>query len=100
MHSNRRIRAAQERAARERAERVAAAKKALSEIEQRRELQAEKRRKRNERKKEPRASKARFRQWGLYRLTVRGREKVNTVLHWFALANNILAGHRLRVATA
>jgi transposase len=41
---------------------------------------------------------ARFRQWGLYRLTVRGREKVNAVLHWFALANNILAGHRLRAA--
>ena len=43
---------------------------------------------------------ARFRQWGLYRLTVRGRDKVNTVLHWFALANNILAGHRLRAAAA
>jgi transposase len=41
---------------------------------------------------------ARFRQWGLYRLTVRGREKVNTVLHWFALANNILAAYRLRAA--
>jgi transposase len=39
---------------------------------------------------------ARFRQWGLYRLTVRGREKVNVVLHWFALANNILMGHQLR----
>jgi transposase len=38
---------------------------------------------------------ARFRQWHLYQFTVRGREKVNTVLHWFALANNILAGHRL-----
>ena len=41
---------------------------------------------------------ARFRQWRLYQFTVRGREKVNTVLHWFALANNILAGHRLRTA--
>ena len=38
---------------------------------------------------------ARFRQWGLYQFTVRGVEKVNTVLHWFALANNILAGRRL-----
>jgi len=43
---------------------------------------------------------ARFRQWGLYQFTVRGRQKVNTVLHWFALANNILAGHRLRAAAA
>lgn len=41
---------------------------------------------------------ARFRQWRLYQFTVRGREKVNTLLHWFALANNILAGHRLRTA--
>ena len=38
---------------------------------------------------------ARFRQWGLYQFTVRGPEKVNTVLLWFALANNILTGHRL-----
>ena len=38
---------------------------------------------------------ARFRQWGLSQFTVRGREKVTTVLNWFALANNILAGHRL-----
>jgi len=42
---------------------------------------------------------ARFRQWGLYRFTVRGLEKVNTALAWFALANNILAGHRLLAAT-
>ena len=41
---------------------------------------------------------ARFRQWRLYQFTVRGRAKVNTVLHWFALANNVLAGHRLRTA--
>jgi transposase len=41
---------------------------------------------------------ARFRQWRLYQFTVRGREKVNTMLHWFALANNILAGNRLRIA--
>jgi transposase len=43
---------------------------------------------------------ARFRQWGLHRLTVRGRDKVNSVLHWFALANNILAGRRLMTAAA
>jgi transposase len=43
---------------------------------------------------------ARFRQWNLRQFTVRGREKVNSVLHWFALANNILAGHRLMTATA
>ena len=42
---------------------------------------------------------ARFRQWNLQQFTVRGREKVNAVLHWFALANNILAGCRL-AATA
>jgi transposase len=42
---------------------------------------------------------ARFRNWGLYQFTVRGVAKVNTVLHWFALANNILAGHRLLHAT-
>lgn len=43
---------------------------------------------------------ARWRQWRLYQFTVRGREKVNTVLHWFALANNILAGHRITAAAA
>jgi transposase len=43
---------------------------------------------------------ARFRQWRFYQFTVRGPEKVNTLLHWFALANNVLAGHRLRAATA
>jgi transposase len=233
--SNRRIRAAQERAARERAERVTAAQKALSELEQQREQQAKRRRKRNERKKEPRVSttdpqarvmkmadggfrpayncqvstvgqgqivvavrtettgsdrglmrpmldelrrrygrqpkrhlidggfnknddiewaatagvkvyspptyskhntdpyaprrddgpgmaawrkrmksphgkgvckrrgmgeciNARFRQWGLYQFTVRGCAKVNTVLHWFALANNILVGRRMTAA--
>jgi hypothetical protein len=41
---------------------------------------------------------ARFRQWRLYQFTVRGVEKVNTVLLWFALANNILSGHRLITA--
>lgn len=42
---------------------------------------------------------ARFRQWRLHQFTVRGREKVNTALRWFALANNILAAHRMTVAT-
>jgi transposase len=43
---------------------------------------------------------ARLRQWRLYQFTVRGRQKVTTVLHWFALANNILAGHRMMAAAA
>jgi transposase len=43
---------------------------------------------------------ARLRNWGLGRFTLRGREKVKTVLHWFALANNILAAHRLTAAPA
>ena len=43
---------------------------------------------------------ARFRQWGLNQFTVRGPEKVNTVLLWFALANNILSGHRLTTAAS
>lgn len=43
---------------------------------------------------------ARFRQWGLYQFTVRGRRKVTTVLRWLALANNILAANRLRSAAA
>jgi len=38
---------------------------------------------------------ARFRNWGLRQFLVRGREKVLCVLRWFALANNILVGHRL-----
>lgn len=38
---------------------------------------------------------ARFRNWGMYQFAVRGLEKVGTVLRWFALTNNILAGHRL-----
>jgi transposase len=41
---------------------------------------------------------ARFRNWGLRQFLVRGRDKVNTALHWFALANNILTGHRLLTA--
>jgi hypothetical protein len=43
---------------------------------------------------------ARFRQWGLHQFTIRGRQKVATILKWFALANNILTGHRLLRATA
>jgi transposase len=43
---------------------------------------------------------ARFRQWGLRQFTVRGIHKVKTALLWFALANNILAGHRLMAASA
>jgi hypothetical protein len=38
---------------------------------------------------------ARFRQWGLHQFTVHGREKVTTMLRWFALANNVFAAHRL-----
>jgi transposase len=41
---------------------------------------------------------ARFRQWGLRQFTVRGLQKARTALLWFALANNILAGHRLQTA--
>jgi transposase len=43
---------------------------------------------------------ARLRNWGLGQFTVRGRDKVLAVLRWFALANNILAGHRLTAAAA
>jgi transposase len=43
---------------------------------------------------------ARFRQWGLRQFTVRGVHKIKTALLWFALANNILAGHRLKAAAA
>jgi len=43
---------------------------------------------------------ARFRQWGLVQLTVRGRAKALIVLTWYALANNILQGERLRRAAA
>jgi transposase len=41
---------------------------------------------------------ARFRNWGLSQFKLRGRTKVLMVLRWFALANNILAGHRLLAA--
>jgi transposase len=43
---------------------------------------------------------ARFRQWHLRQFTVRGVRKVTAALLWFALANNILAGHRLQAASA
>ncbi len=43
---------------------------------------------------------ARFRQWGLVQLTVRGRAKALVVLTWYALVNNILQGERLRRAAA
>ena len=41
---------------------------------------------------------ARFRQWGLVQLTVRGRAKATIVLTWYAVANNIFQGERLRRA--
>ena len=41
---------------------------------------------------------ARWRNWDLRQLTVRGIEKVRAVLLWYALANNILRGHRLAAA--
>jgi transposase len=43
---------------------------------------------------------ARFRQWRLVQLTVRGRVKAAIVLTWYALANNVLQGERLRQAAA
>jgi len=43
---------------------------------------------------------ARFRQWGLVQLTLRGRAKAAIVLTWYALANNILQGERLRRTAA
>jgi transposase len=38
---------------------------------------------------------ARWRNWDLEQLTVRGAAKVKNVMLWYALANNILQGHRL-----
>ncbi|MBC9878470.1 IS1182 family transposase [Bradyrhizobium sp. INPA01-394B] len=38
---------------------------------------------------------ARWRNWNLRLLTVRGIEKVRAAVLWYALANNILQGHRL-----
>ncbi|HEX9684979.1 MAG TPA: IS1182 family transposase [Burkholderiales bacterium] len=44
---------------------------------------------------------ARARQWNLRQFTVRGRRKVGCIVRLFALANNILQGHRLmRLAAA
>jgi transposase/vacuolar-type H+-ATPase subunit H len=43
---------------------------------------------------------ARFRQWNLRQFTVRGLLKVQKVLSLFAIANNILQGHRLTLAAA
>ena len=40
------------------------------------------------------------RRCGLYQITVRGLAKAKTALRWFALAHNILAGHRLAAAAA
>lgn len=41
---------------------------------------------------------ARWRNWDLRQLTVRGIEKVRAVVLWYALSNNILQGSRLRRA--
>jgi len=41
---------------------------------------------------------ARWRNWDLHQVSVRGVEKVTAVVLWFALANNILQGHRLATA--
>jgi transposase len=43
---------------------------------------------------------ARLRNWGLRQFTVRGCEKVLTIMRWFALANNVLAGQRLQTHSA
>ena len=43
---------------------------------------------------------ARFRQWNMRQFVVRGLRKVQAVLSLFALANNILQGHRLSQSTA
>jgi transposase len=41
---------------------------------------------------------ARWRNWGLRQVTVRGIKKVRNVVLWYALTNNILQGHRLAMA--
>jgi Transposase DDE domain len=41
---------------------------------------------------------ARWRNWGLTQLTERGAEKVRSAVLFYALANNILQGHRLGLA--
>jgi transposase len=38
---------------------------------------------------------ARWRNWDLWQMTVRGPEKVRAVMLWYALTNNVLQGHRL-----
>jgi hypothetical protein len=38
---------------------------------------------------------ARWRNWGLRQVTVRGIAKVHTIALWYALTNNILQGHHL-----
>jgi transposase len=43
---------------------------------------------------------ARAAQWGLRQFTVRGLHKVKVAIGWFALANNLIAGHRLSAASA
>ena len=43
---------------------------------------------------------ARWRNWDLYQMTVRGLEKVRAAVLWYALTNNILQGHRLASAAA
>jgi transposase len=43
---------------------------------------------------------ARWRNWNLLRLPVRGRVKVKAVVLWYALANNILQGDRMMRAAA
>jgi hypothetical protein len=41
---------------------------------------------------------ARWRNWDLRQLTVRGIEKVRAIVLWYAFANNIIQGHRLATA--
>lgn len=41
---------------------------------------------------------ARWRNWHFQQVSVRGLKKVTAVVLWFALANNILQGHRLAIA--
>jgi transposase len=43
---------------------------------------------------------ARFRNWNLLRMPVRGVKKVRAVVLWYAFANNIMEGHRLAVPAA
>ena len=43
---------------------------------------------------------ARWRNWDLYQLTVRGIEKARAVVLWYVLTNNILQGHRLATAAS